>query len=58
VGKRETVDLFVRFYLIDRASRDGEFRAKVINWLGNIRARAPYSLEPYIMNHIHKLEIT
>jgi hypothetical protein len=56
-GKRETVELFVRFYLIERASRDGEFKAKVVNWLGKIGARAPYGLVPEIMNHIHRLGI-
>jgi hypothetical protein len=56
-GKRETVELFVRFYLIERASRDGEFKAKVVNWLDKIRARAPYGLVPEIMSHIHRLGI-
>jgi hypothetical protein len=56
-GKRETVELFVRFYLIERASRDGEFKAKVIKWLDKIGARAPYGLVPEIMNHIRRLGI-
>ena len=56
-GKREAVELFVRFYLIERASRDGEFKAKVVKWLGKIGARAPYGLVPEIMSHIHRLGI-
>lgn len=56
-GKREAVELFVRFYLIERASRDGEFKAKVVKWLGKIGARAPYGLVPEIMDHIRRLGI-
>jgi hypothetical protein len=33
VGNREILELFVKYYIVERASKDGDFRAKIIEWL-------------------------
>jgi hypothetical protein len=56
-GNREIIKVFIKYYIIKKATEDPKFKEKIIDWFNSPAERLPHGLVKELLEYLHDLGI-